>query len=385
MKSSPFVIILVSVFIALVGFGIVIPLLPIYAERYGAGGFEVGMLLMVYSAMQFLVAPFAGRLSDRIGRRPVILVALLITTISYVVFGLADSLFWLFISRVLAGLGGADITVAQAYIADVTSKEDRSKGMGLFGAAFGVGFTVGPVIGGLLAPVHPSLPAYIAAGFTGITFVFAFFKLPEPDKHEAVNRPLIRSSKGLTPEALKVTRYQFQAVFIQSLLQTMLVLYTFTLLGWMERKNGFYLLLIGATAAIIQGGLFGKLARRFGERSLVIVGFFLMAIGMLFIAHGGSANELIIGGILNAMGFAVVLPSLASLVSLTSDPQTQGATMGLFQSAGSLARIIAPVIGGLLFDNINMHAPFYTACVIAFITAIFAAHNLKELEAVARE
>ncbi len=372
MPRSPLVIILLAVFVALVGFGIVIPLLPVYAEKFGAGGFEIGLLLMSYSLMQFLIAPIAGRISDRIGRRPVIIFALLLTTFSYVLFGLAESLPLLFVSRMLAGIGGADITVAQAYIADITPPEDRVKGMGLFGAGFGVGFTVGPVLGGLLAPLGHGVPAFVAAGFAGITAVYAIFALPEPQRQKQERSRLEKKVRGLPRGVLQIIVIYFFAVFAQGQLQSMFVLFTLTQLGWSITTNGIFLGIFGMISATVQGGLIGTLSKVFGQRMLVRVGLVLMGIGMICIASMGGIPLLVAGGMINALGFAMVMPSLSSLVSLRAPVQRQGRMLGTFQSFGSLARIMGPVVGGTLFDRLFPSAPFYFGAILAVTTGIAA-------------
>ncbi|MDP8208024.1 MAG: MFS transporter [Candidatus Electryonea clarkiae] len=377
MRKSPLAIILTTVFIALVGFGIIIPLIPIFAERYGAGGVEVGLLMMSYSAMQFLFAPIAGKISDKIGRRPVIIAALAITTISYVLFALADNLTAIFISRILAGLGGSDLTVAQAYIADVTPPEKRTRGMGLFGAAFGVGFTVGPTLTALLSPIHYQLPLFVAAIFTGVTTLIALIALPEPQKHLTSNRKIIRSLAGISRPVFTVTMLQFFAVFIQSIFHSMLILYTFHTLGWLERQNGFFLGILGVISASIQGGMLGILVKTFGQTSLVKSGFLFMCVGSYVLGSSSYVTGMVGGGILISIGFSLIIPTLSSLVSLVSPVDELGRTMGIFQSTGSMARILAPIAGGFMFDHISYSSPFICGSLIAIVTAVIAFATLR--------
>ena len=370
MKRSPLVIILMSVFIALIGFGIVIPLIPVYAERYGASGMEVGLLIMVYSLMQFIFAPIAGRLSDRIGRRPVIIAALLLTAASYALFAMAHSLTMLFVSRALAGLGGADITVAQAYIADVTPPEKRARGMGLFGAAFGVGFIIGPALTALTVPIAEWMPPVIAAVLAGGTSIFALFALPEPEKHRERNPRTILPTGKVSRTLLIIFGLNFTIVFTQSILQSMVVLFNVHQFNWSEMENGAFLAMIGVVAASIQGGMIGRLAKRFGERGLVRYGLLIAAAGLFMISQAGPVWLLIGGAAINAVGFAVMLPSMSSLVSRKSPPDRQGQTLGTFQSMGSMARILAPVVGGFLYDTFRPTTPFLTGAVIAFAAGI---------------
>ncbi len=378
MKHSPLIIILATVFIALVGFGIVIPLLPVYAEQYGASGFTVGMLMMSYSLMQFIFAPIAGRLSDRFGRRPVMLGALLLTTASYILFGFADNLVLLFVSRIMAGLGGADITVAQAYVADVTPLDKRSKGMGLFGAAFGVGFTLGPAIAGILAPIDQRLPAFAAAGFTGITFLFALVMLKEPRSHaeRQASRSLLKIK--LPKPVLTATMLNFFHVLSQSILHGMFVLFTVHTRGWDVQENGLFLGMVGIVSATFQGILIGPLTKRFGQTLVVKAGLVFLGSGLLIIGLQDSLPLLIVGGIVDAMGFALATPTLASLASIAAPSAHQGRMLGIFQSVASLARILGPVLGGVLFDLLGPESPFLTGGVIALLTFLAAIATLRQ-------
>ena len=378
MRSTPLVIVFITVFIALIGFGIVIPLLPVYANRFGASGSMIGILMMSYSLMQFILSPFAGRLSDRIGRRPVLIISLIITTFSYILFGLATDLTTLLISRILAGIGGSDITVAQAYIADVTTPQNRAKGMGLFGSAFNIGFIVGPFLGGVLAPLGHGAPAFAAAGFSGITSILALTALPEPQQHARTGKKSINVFRNLDQALMIVILVYFFIVFAQSQLQSMIVLFNVNHFHWAERENGYYLGMVGVVAACVQGGLIGFLSRKFGQRRLVIAGALLIGIGMWFISLVGRVSLLITGGMINAIGFALVMPSLSSMASLSSPRQLHGQVLRLYQSAGSLGRILAPVTGGLLFDKLSPSAPFFSGASLAALIFLFSLKFLKQ-------
>lgn len=376
MKRTPFAIILMTVFIALIGFGIVIPLVPVYAERYGASGTEVGILITVYSLMQFLFAPVAGRLSDRIGRRPVLIGALILTAVSYVLFGLAKSLPMLYMSRILAGIGGADITVAQAYVADVTPKNKRARGMGLFGAAFGVGFTLGPAIAALTVDIADWMPSFIAAGLAAITAVFAFFLLPEPEKKTERQKKTLKT-RELGNRLKSVIGLNFIVVFVQSILQSMVVLFNVHHFNWTEKENGYFLASVGVLSAVIQGGFIGKLAKRFGEANLIKVGLMFSAVGLYIIGLVGPLKYLILGSVINVFGFAVTLPALSSIVSKRAPEDRQGEVLGSFQSFGSLARIAAPITGGLVYDLLSPNAPFFTGCGAALVATLVAVVVLR--------
>lgn len=392
MRRSPLVIILMTVFIALIGFGIVIPLIPLYGERYGASGTEVGLLVMVYSLMQFLLAPWAGRLSDKIGRRPVLIIALILTSASYLLFAFANSLTMLFVSRILAGIGGADITVSQAYIADVTPPEKRARGMGLFGAAFGVGFVLGPALTGITSPLGEWVPALIAALLAGGTAVFAIFFLPEPSDHEPSLRSKDRGRFRVSRPVITVSGIYFVSTYAISLYQSMLVLFTFHLFGWGASQNGLFIAMFALIGAIIQGGFIGKISAWMGERNMVRIGLILAGVGLFLSGNSGplrtdsgeillptlatwlSSNGILellfIGTIIYALGNALVLPALSSLISRRAPVGRQGQALGFYQSSGSLGRIFGPATGGLLFDHAGIAAPVIVGGIVALMTGL---------------
>ncbi|MFH0882289.1 MAG: MFS transporter [bacterium] len=393
MRRSPLAIILLTVFIALIGFGIVIPLIPVYAERYGASGMQVGMLIMVYSLMQFIFAPLAGRLSDKIGRRPVLIGALIITSSSYVLFALSHNLHMLFISRILAGLGGADITVAQAYIADVTPPEKRARGMGLFGAAFGVGFVVGPALTGVTAPLAEWLPAAIAAVLAGTTAIVAMVLLPEPSTRAQRASTALKEPYRASKPVITISAVYFLVTFSVTQFQAMIVLFTLKLFGWGASKNGLFIAGFATLGAIIQGGFMGRLAARFGERNLTRTGLILVGLGLTLAGNAGQLVPpggvvhfgptladlltdtgrlwvLFGGALVYAIGFAVTIPSLSTQISQRSPQGRQGQALGIYQSSGSFGRIVGPVAGGFLFDHIGIAAPMLAGGAVAILTGI---------------
>ena len=380
MPRTPLFIILLTVFVDLIGFGIIIPLLPVYASRYGANAMVIGIFMMTFSLMQFVLAPAVGKLSDRIGRRPVIIISMFITASSYILFGFAGNLSVLFISRIFSGIGSSSFSVAQAYIADVTTPENRAKGMGMFGAAFSVGFVLGPLICGVLSPFGHGVPAFAAAGFSGITAITALFLLPEPERRKTKPGKAKGLFKSINKGLKIIVLLNFIVIFIQSQLQSMIVLFNVDHFNWTEKENGYFLGVIGLVAAVIQGGLIGILTKRFGQYKLISFGILLIGAGMFIISRVGSAQLLYSGGMINALGFACALPSLASLASLYSPEHLQGQTMGLYQSMGSLGRILAPVAGGILFDRISPSAPFFTGAVLAVIIVIVSFPFLAKLE-----
>jgi multidrug resistance protein len=367
-KKGSRLVLFLTVFIHLLGFGIIIPLLPYYAESYGASGLTVGLLTTSFSLMQFVFAPIWGRLSDRIGRRPVLIGSLILTSGSYVVFAVAGSLTMLFVSRMLAGIAGATISTAQAYVADTTTPAERTKGMGMIGAAFGMGFIFGPAIGGILSRWGYAVPAYAAAGLALVAAVLAFSQLPESLPPEA--RGVARAaSRGLAPmlDALKrpvvgtVLGLFFTATACFAGMEAILALFCQRHYQWGPTAIGYLFAYVGIVSAFLQAGLVGKLAHRFGERALVRVGLALM--GAAFVASGLAPPVplflLAMGGVALASGLTT--PSLSSLVSVATPAEEQGGILGVYQSLGSLARSIGPFLGGFAFDRIAQGAPLWIA------------------------
>jgi len=362
------------------GFGIIIPLLPYYAETYGARALVVGLLTTSFSFCQFLFAPAWGRLSDRIGRRPVLIGSLVITGVSYLVYAAATSLTLLFASRMLAGVAGAVLSTAQAYVADTTTPEDRTKGMGLIGAAFGMGFIFGPALGGILSRWGFAAPAYASAALAFAAAVFAFFRLSEslpPEVRaetaarrrsratfrEALSRPVVGTVLGLF----------FVATLCFSGMEAILALFSQRYFGWGPHQIGYLFAYVGVVAAAMQMGIVGALVRRYGERALVRAGLVLM--GAAFVGAGVAPPLAIF---LLAMGLVAVAsgmltPSLSGLISLATPPDEQGGILGIYQSLGSLARAVGPFLGGLVFDVVSPGAPLWMAGIVLWIAALAAA------------
>ncbi|MBI1823509.1 MAG: MFS transporter [Nitrospirae bacterium] len=374
MKKSPLIIIFVTVFVDLLGFGIVIPITPFYAEKYGATALAVGLLMSSYSLMQLIFAPIWGRVSDRVGRRPIILMSLLGSTISYLIFGLADSLAVLFISRCFAGVFGANISTSQAYISDSTNAENRAKGMGLIGAAFGLGFVLGPLFGGYFSHYGYRIPAYLASVICGVNFFSALVNLPESRKPDRI---LARESRSLTLQGIKGTF----SIHLLSILVILTFLITFafsnleaTFALFAEKKykfgsveTGYIFGFLGILMAVMQGGLIGRLAKKFGEKKLLVAGTILMLFGLVLIPFVPHFYLLV--GVLVLLGFGVGInnPSLNSLISQYSDPHQVGTVMGVSQAMGSLARILGPMFGGYVYDRYGMEYPYVGAGIFMLV------------------
>ena len=374
-------ILFLTVFIHLLGFGIIIPLLPYYAQTYGASGVTVGLLSTSFSMMQFLFTPLWGRLSDRIGRRPVLILSLVVTGLSYVLFATASSLWVLFVSRMLAGAAGAVLSTAQAYVADTTTREERTKGMGLIGAAFGMGFIFGPAIGGILSHWGFAVPAYTAAALAAIAAVFAFFRLRESLPREVrVERREGPRPAGVTlfgalrrPRIGPVLVTFFVGTLCFAGMEAVLALYCQHTYGLGPNHIGYLLAYVGVVAAALQVGFVGALAKRFGERRLARTGIFLIGAG--FVASGLAppfALFVVAMGAV-AVGSGLSNPTLSGLVSIVTSPEEQGSILGFYQSLGSLARAVGPFLGGLAFDRIAPGAPLWLAGAVLGALVLYSA------------
>src|SRR6266481_688737 len=301
MKRSPLVVIFTTVFIDLVGFGIVIPVLPFYAEgsRFNATPRTVGLLFASYSLMQLIFAPILGRLSDKYGRRPVLLISIIGTGIGFLILGLAKTLTMLFVGRILDGITGGNISTAQAYIADITTKENRAKGMGIVGAAFGLGFVFGPAIGGLLSRWGINVPFLFAAGLAFANATLLYFVLPEtvtkdhPARTSAATGRLSQLLKALKQSKLAVilTIY-FLFVVAFSVMTSSFALFTMFRFGYDAHSTGWLFVYVGIIGAIIQGGLIGRLVKRFGESSLIVAGALLFSLSLVAIPFTGPHTGL---------------------------------------------------------------------------------------------
>lgn len=363
---SPLLVIFLTVFIDLLGFGIIIPLLPFYAEHFGASALMVGLLSTSFSVAQFLFAPFWGRLSDRIGRRPVILLGLLGSAVSYALFAVATSLAALFVARTLAGVAGANIPTAQAFIADTTTAETRARGMGIIGAAFGLGFIFGPAIGGFLSHWGYAAPAWFASALSLANFGAALVLLPEsrpahvgdvsrPGRLEVIRRAVMR------PNLPMVLLVYFLVLTSFASFEAMFALYSERRFGFTAATIGYMFAWVGVVLATVQGLLVGRVVRRVGERVVIPGAIMVLAAALGLVPLAGSVPVLAAACGLLAFGMGFNSPSLLSAISQLADPRDQGSTLGVSQSLGSLARIIGPLWGGWVFDHLGVRFPFYTA------------------------
>jgi DHA1 family tetracycline resistance protein-like MFS transporter len=368
MKRSPLLVIFVTVFIDLVGFGIVIPVLPYYAEgtRFGATPREVGLLFASYSVMQLIFSPVLGRLSDKHGRRPILLISLLGTCLGFLILGFATTLTMLFVGRIIDGISGGNISTAQAYIADITTKENRARGMGLIGAAFGLGFVFGPAIGGILSRWGTNVPFLFAGGLSLANVILLYFTLPETITPGHPARVSAASGRGWKqviealrqPQLAFVLTIYFLSIVAFSIMTAVFSLFMMFRLGYDPWHSGWIFAFVGIISAVVQGGLIGKLVKRFGEPTLVIVGGLLFTVSLFaspFVGPATGVIGILAVGALSAIGNALAGPSLTSLGSKSASAAEQGSVLGVMQSVASLARAVGPTIAALIIYSSVAH------------------------------
>jgi MFS family permease len=406
-NRSALLILFIIVFIDLLGFGMVIPVMALYAERLGAPEGQIGWLMTGYSLMQFVFTPVWGRLSDHLGRRPLLLVSIAMTAVGFLGYAVAPDFKWLVVSRVFAGAATANIAIAQAYIADVTPPEGRAKGMGIIGAAFGLGFVLGPAMGGLLSDVSLSAPGYAAAALAAVNGVAAFFVLPEPAEHTVGTRRA--HLPALLDELRRPGIRRLILIFLLSVLAFSAMEATFALIAAhryeLDPKHVSYVFaFIGVIVVIVQGGLIGPLNRRFGEKLLLVSGLALQAVGLVAIVYArpigaplhamlrgwiravpGLSPEALVafGSAAYAEGFLGLLaacvplalgngfasPALSSLLSRSARAEDQGGTLGIGQSAAALGRIAGPISATNAYHHLWIGAPYVGGAALMLVTA----------------
>ncbi len=365
---SLFAIIIVD----LIGFGVVIPILPFYADSFGASATVLGLVFTCHAGAQFLFAPVWGRISDRWGRRPVMLVTIAGTSAALALLGAADSLFLLFVARLLGGVFGANISVATAYITDVTAEDERTKYMGLLGASFAVGFILGPAIGGGLAPFGYHVPMYFAAALAAINFVVAWGRLQEPKRAAQAPDRARRFRLPADPRVQRLCLAYFIFVFGISQLETIFALFMKDRFQWDARQVAFILVFLGVLMAGIQGGAIRPLSRRFGEKRLLMYGTLLVGPMLAMVPLMPTVWWMIVPLGLSSVGRGLVHPALLSLVSRAASPEDRGLVMGTFQSSASLARVVGPLAAGALYD-IRLGLPFFLAGALMALVLVIAA------------
>jgi DHA1 family tetracycline resistance protein-like MFS transporter len=369
------------VFIDLVGFGLVIPLLPFYAERFAASPLQMTTLFATYSLMAMVTAPLWGGLSDRIGRRPVLIVSMAAAALAYLWLALATALWMVFAARAFAGACAGNIAAAQAYIADVTPAEKRAKGMGLIGAAFGLGFIIGPVLGGViagddLATADLATPGLIAAAMSTIACLGVVFLLREsrsPGLAVALRGRFAATKNALSrPVLAQLLVVFFLAILAFSGMETTFAWWAIAQFGWGPRPIGFVFFYAGLVSALMQGVLIGPLTRRFGEERLMLSGLGLIAVGLLAMSLVRDVPQLIVAASALSFGMGAMQPSLNSLISRRAAADEQGEVMGVAQSVAALARVLGPLIAGALFAALGRGSPFLAGGLLVLAALMIA-------------
>jgi len=383
-RSLQYATIFLTIFIDVLGFGIVIPVLPLYAQHFGATAWEIGWLVGIFSMAQFFFAPVWGKISDRIGRKPVLLIGLIGTIAGYLLMGFAGALWVLFVARLIDGIAGANISAAQAYMADISSAENRARAMGLIGAAFGLGFVFGPALGGWASvAINYSAPMFIAAGLAVLNFFFVVFFLPEsrvpgaslprveplfPNLLSHVSRRIYLSSVGS----------YFLVIFGFSMMTAIFALVLFHRFGLDAMHTGYLFAGIGLIGAFIQGGLIGRLVKRFGEARLATLGALFMGAGLAALACSPDIRWLLISSAAVGIGNSLLMPTLSAIASRSAEAEWQGRALGVLQSSGSLARWLGPLLaGGLLSWQLGADrgsyafAPLIAAAAVLGLAAVF--------------
>ena len=369
--TRPLLVIFLTIFVNLVGFGIIIPLLPFYAETFGASPIVIGLLFAVFSLCQLAAAPALGDLSDRHGRRPILIFSLAGTVVSFVMLALAHSIVMLFAARIVDGLSGGNISTARAYVADITAPKDRAKAYGLIGAAFGLGFILGPAMSGVLARISYTAPIWAAAGITLVATVMAWLWLPEtvhrahagtgnPFRYlpELWGRPLVR----------RILLIDFVYWFSFAIFQTTFALFAARRFGFDVPKTGYFFAAFGVLGAIVQGGLIRPIVHRLGDKSTFLLGLGFGAAGCVAVAAAHTVALFALALVPLALGIGFGHPTMTSLVSLAGRGDEQGRVQGAASAVESLGRTMGPVWGNASLQQINEAAPYVSAAAFLLIT-----------------
>jgi multidrug resistance protein len=385
-KNIPLSLIFLVVFVDLLGFGLLIPILPTFSTQYlSMSETDVGIVIAVYSLIQFLFNPVFGTLSDKYGRRRIILITLFTNASGYLLFAFADSYLILLISRIICGIGGSSIGVAQAYIADVTTKEERSKGMGLIGVAFGLGFVFGPMLGGTISHFGYHVVGYSSAIFSLLAFSLSLVFLPESRKegHSTSGRRKLIDLNALkdiinNPSIGIVILMFFVITFsVANIYGTMALLGT-EVYNFTDMENGFLYGIVGIIGAAVQGGFVGRLSKKYSDNQLITFGSFFLMIGLGLLPFGANLlGVAIIGGVLS-VGTGILQPVLLSLISKVTSDAKQGTVLGLNQSFSAFARMLGPLWGGFSFEYLGYQIPFLTGAFFTFFIFIFSTFYLKK-------
>ena len=373
---SPISVIVMTLFIDATGFGIIIPLLPFFAETFQAGSAALGILVASFSLMQFIFSPILGRISDNVGRKPVLVISILTSVASFLLFAIANSFFILLLSRIVAGLA-TETAVAQAYIADITSKKERASGIGKVGAAHGAGFIIGPAMGGFLSVYGFSAPGFAAVFLTLVNLLFVLLFLPESLKKESSELPLSASSTSgffhkilaaFEKPLLGAVLMIFFIVFLSfSAIPVIVPLLGVAFFGFGSVEMSYFFMYIGAVQIILQGVVIGRLTKKFGEEKLIAFGPLLMMLGIFLMPLIPNIAVFMLSLTMIASGSGIMRTVVPSFISRVTPANEQGGTLGVANSVASIATVPGPLIGGSLFEFAGLAAPFFASAAMLIV------------------
>jgi len=366
-------IIFLIIFVNLLGFGIVIPLLPFYADAVNASPFQIGLLFASYSLCQIIASPWLGHLSDQHGRRPILLFSLIGTVVSFALLAVSNTLFLLFAARIIDGLSGGNISTARAYISDITEEKDRARAYGIIGAAFGLGFIFGPALGGLLGRYSYAAPAWAAAGLAALALLMTYFWLPETNRSSRAARgnPWREMPQMLRRPVLgRLLSLDFLYWASLSVYQTTFALFGKIRFGWGITEVGYVLALVGFIGAFVQGGAVGPIVRRFGEKPVFIFGIFLTALGLGLSSFVYDPTLFVLTLIPAALGGALSSPTLIALISRSGGREEQGRVQGVSGALESLGRTVGPVWGNGLLGIAGEGVTYLSAALVLLLAGV---------------
>ena len=373
--TRPLLIIFLTIFVNLVGFGIIIPLLPFYAATFGASPFVVGLLFAVFSLAQLVASPVLGDLSDRYGRRPVLVFSLAGTVVSFVMLAMAHSMAMLFAARIVDGLSGGNISTARAYVADITEPQDRARAYGILGAAFGLGFIFGPVLSGLLVRVSYTAPIWAAAAITVVATIMAWLWLPETVHrvHAGTGNPLRYLPELVRrPNLRRVMAIDFVFWFALAIFQSTFGLFVAARFGYGPAATGYLFAGFGSLGAVVQGGFIRPVVRRLGDKATFTLGLVLGAIGLAGAAVTYSLPMFVLILVPLSLGMGFGMPTISSLVSRAAGPREQGRVQGAASAIESLSRTLGPVWGAAVLQRFGEAAPYFSAAVLFLLAWMMA-------------
>jgi len=373
--TRPLLVIFLTIFVNLVGFGIIIPLLPFYAQTFGASPLTIGLLFAVFSACQLVAAPVLGDLSDKYGRRPVLIFSLAGTVVSFVMMALAHSVAMLFVARIVDGLSGGNISTARAYVADVTEPKDRARAYGLIGAAFGLGFIMGPALSGVLAQYSYTAPVWAAAGVTLVATLMAWFWLPETVHRSAAGTgmPFRNLSEMMRrPGLRRMLWIDFIYWFAFAIFQTTFALVVAHRFGFNVSQTGYFFAAFGILGAVVQGGLIRPIVHRLGDKPTFILGLMCAGIGLIGATLAHTVTLFTIALVPLALGIGFGHPTVAALVSRAGRDDEQGRVQGAAGAMESLGRTMGPVWGNAALARFGDGMPYLSAAACLGLTLLLS-------------